>query len=40
MKGKSRELQGIADRMLALRGVDLGKLVPTDWGKDLKHVKH
>ena len=27
MKGRSRELQEIADRMLALRGVELGKLV-------------
>ena len=26
MKGKSKELQEIADSMLALRGVDLGKL--------------
>jgi CopG family nickel-responsive transcriptional regulator len=30
MKGKSRELQEIADRMLALRGVELGKLVLTN----------
>jgi CopG family nickel-responsive transcriptional regulator len=39
MKGKSRELQEVADRMLALRGVELGKLVLTNSGKDLKH-KH
>jgi CopG family transcriptional regulator, nickel-responsive regulator len=39
MKGKSKELQEIADRMLALRGVELGKLVLTNSGKDLKH-KH
>jgi CopG family nickel-responsive transcriptional regulator len=39
MKGKSKELQGIADRMLALRGVELGKLVLTNSGKELKH-KH
>jgi CopG family nickel-responsive transcriptional regulator len=39
MKGKSRELQEIADRMLALRGVELGKLVLTNSGKDIKH-KH
>src|SRR5271168_1646677 len=39
MKGKSRELQEIADRMLALRGVELGKLVLTNSGKELKH-KH
>ena len=40
MKGKSRELQEIADRMLALRGVELGKLVLTNSGKDLKHSHH
>jgi CopG family nickel-responsive transcriptional regulator len=40
MKGKSKELQGIADRMLALRGVELGKLVLTNSGKDLKTHKH
>jgi CopG family nickel-responsive transcriptional regulator len=40
MKGKSKELQGIADRMLALRGVELGKLVLTNSGKDLKAHKH
>jgi CopG family nickel-responsive transcriptional regulator len=39
MKGKSKELQGIADRMLALRGVELGKLVLTNSGRELKH-KH
>jgi CopG family transcriptional regulator, nickel-responsive regulator len=40
MKGKSRELQELADRMLALRGVELGKLVLTNSGKELKHAKH
>ena len=40
MKGKSKELQEIADRMLALRGVELGKLVLTNSGKDLKHARH
>ncbi len=40
MKGKSKELQEIADRMLALRGVELGKLVLTNSGKELKHAKH
>ncbi len=40
MRGKSRELQEIADRMLALRGVELGKLVLTNSGKDLKHSHH
>jgi CopG family nickel-responsive transcriptional regulator len=39
MKGKSKELREIADRMLALRGVELGKLVLTNSGKELKH-KH
>jgi CopG family nickel-responsive transcriptional regulator len=39
MKGKSKELQEVADRMLALRGVELGKLVLTNSGKELKH-KH
>jgi CopG family nickel-responsive transcriptional regulator len=40
MKGKSKELQEIADRMLALRGVELGKLVLTNSGKGLKTHKH
>jgi CopG family nickel-responsive transcriptional regulator len=40
MKGKSKEIQGIADRILALRGVELGKLVLTNSGKDLKGAKH
>ena len=40
MKGKSRELQGVADRMLALRGVELGKHVLANSGKELKHAKH
>jgi CopG family transcriptional regulator, nickel-responsive regulator len=40
MKGKSRELQEIADRMLALRGVELGKLVLTNSGKELRAFKH
>lgn len=40
MKGRSRELQGIANRMLALRGVELGKLVLTNSGKDLKSGNH
>jgi CopG family transcriptional regulator, nickel-responsive regulator len=37
MKGKSRELQQLADSMLALRGVELGKLVLTNSGKELTH---
>jgi CopG family nickel-responsive transcriptional regulator len=40
MKGRSKEIQGIADRMLALRGVELGKLVLTNSGKELKGIKH
>lgn len=40
MKGRTKELQGVADRMLALRGVELGKLVLTNSGKDLKGSKH
>jgi CopG family transcriptional regulator, nickel-responsive regulator len=40
MKGKSKDIQGMADRMLALRGVELGKLVLTNSGKDLKGSKH
>ena len=40
MKGKSKELQEIADRMLALRGVELGKLVLTNSGKNIKAHKH
>jgi len=40
MKGRSKEIQGIADRMLALRGVELGKLVITNSGKELKSGQH
>jgi CopG family nickel-responsive transcriptional regulator len=40
MKGKSKELQAVADGMLALRGVELGKLVLTNSGKDLKAARH
>lgn len=40
MKGRSKELQGIADRMLALRGVELGKLVLTNSGKEIKSASH
>jgi CopG family nickel-responsive transcriptional regulator len=40
MKGRSKELQGVADRILALRGVELGKLVLTNSGKELKRSKH
>jgi CopG family transcriptional regulator, nickel-responsive regulator len=40
MKGRSKDIQGIADRMLALRGVELGKLVLTNSGKDMKGGNH
>jgi CopG family nickel-responsive transcriptional regulator len=40
MKGRSKELQGIADRMIAFRGVELGKLVLADSGKNLKGGGH
>ena len=40
MKGRSKDLQTVADRMLALRGVEMGKLVLTTSGKDLKPTKH
>lgn len=36
MKGRAREIQETADRMRALRGVELGKLVLANSGKDLK----
>jgi len=40
MKGRGKSLQEVADRMLALRGVELGKLVLTTSGASLKHVGH
>jgi CopG family transcriptional regulator, nickel-responsive regulator len=36
MKGRSHEIQEIADHMLAMRGVDLGKLVLTNSGAALR----
>ncbi len=36
MKGRSKEIREIADRMLAIRGVELGKLVLTNSGAALK----
>jgi len=36
MKGRSRAIQELADQMLALRGVELGKLVLTSSGSKLK----
>ena len=40
MKGRGKEIQTVADGMLALRGVELGKLVLTNSGKSLKHAAH
>lgn len=40
MKGKSRVIQEISDRMIAMRGVELGKLVLTNSGADLKAAAH
>lgn len=40
MKGRSNDLQAVADGMLALRGVELGKLVLTNSGASLKHATH
>jgi len=40
MKGRSNEISEIADRMLALRGVELGKLVLTNSGAALRGHKH
>lgn len=40
MKGKSRAIQEIADRMIALRGVELGKLALTNSGANLKAAAH
>ena len=40
MKGRSNEIREIADRMLAMRGVELGKLVLTSSGAALHGHKH
>ncbi len=40
MKGKSKDLQAVADGMLALKGVELGKLVLTNSGAELKGHAH
>jgi CopG family nickel-responsive transcriptional regulator len=40
MKGRARELQALSDGMLALRGVQLGKLVLTESGASLHQTKH
>lgn len=39
MKGRSKDLQKLSDSMLALRGVELGKLVLTNSGKEIKGSK-
>jgi CopG family nickel-responsive transcriptional regulator len=39
MKGRSNEIKNMADRMLATRGVELGKLVLTNSGAALKQTK-
>jgi CopG family nickel-responsive transcriptional regulator len=36
MKGRSKDIQTMADRIRALKGVELGKLVLTNSGKELK----
>ena len=40
MKGRGKSLQAVADGMLALRGVELGKLVLTNSGANLKRATH
>ena len=40
MKGRSRDIQAMADRIRALKGVELGKLVLTKSGKDFKSSRH
>jgi CopG family nickel-responsive transcriptional regulator len=40
LKGRSKSLQEVADRMLALRGVELGKLVLTTSGASLTKAPH
>ena len=40
MKGRSKDIQTMADRIRALRGVELGKLVLTNSGKELKGSAH
>jgi CopG family transcriptional regulator, nickel-responsive regulator len=40
MKGRSRAIQEMADRILAMRGVELGKLVLTNSGAALKAHQH
>ena len=39
MKGRSKEIKDMADRMLAMSGVELGKLVLTNSGAAFKQTK-
>jgi CopG family nickel-responsive transcriptional regulator len=40
LKGKSKTVQEISDKMIAMRGVELGKLVLTNSGAELKGSAH
>jgi CopG family transcriptional regulator, nickel-responsive regulator len=40
MKGRSKEVQAMADKLIATRGVELGKLVLTNSGVALRKHKH
>jgi CopG family nickel-responsive transcriptional regulator len=40
MKGRSKDIQMMADRIRALKGVELGKLVLTNSGKELTGGGH
>jgi CopG family nickel-responsive transcriptional regulator len=40
MKGRGKDLQAVADGMIAMRGVELGKLVLANSGDNLKHTSH
>ena len=40
MKGRGKDLQAVADGMIAMRGVELGKLVLANSGGNLKHTSH
>jgi CopG family nickel-responsive transcriptional regulator len=40
MRGRSKDLRALADSILVLRGVELGKLVLTNSGNELKSKKH
>jgi CopG family transcriptional regulator, nickel-responsive regulator len=40
MRGRSKEIRELGDRMLAMRGVELGKLVLTNSGAALRAHKH